>query len=812
MQLLRFIGNQKLSVKIGGGFFIIMLLALTVGGLGIFSIYKLSKQTELTSSTLHLMQKLQDATAARETYLRHLDSQTADVAAQELTGLAAQLETYQQNAAQLALSGQDFSHARKNIKDLSTSFDELRTLNSNQSAKLSELMETIGSIKKIDAAVRNEISKLNQSALTSYTEAQEQVALAEKAGKLAVNIHNNLLQMRFDFLDATSGGNEEQLLKKTILLAAKTQKYFDELTALEIQGFDSESVKQLSEVNQQLTAQLKTYRDTTDFSEKFIVKDEVAKKMKRVSNGSKMTIAFSQATISASRNIQKISGQLLQDVEQISQRTQALFIASTESTVKTLDFLRPGSQLLEEDVSKQIKLFVEATAEFQSKETQSAEINKLAKSISSVSKALQDKFAVLSENQIDLYSKRADLVFLSQNLQESISSIAEAEASSAFSRSQRAIEVIAIVDIICLVLGIIIIVILSRIISLPIRRLTSIMAQLVGGKLDVRIRGLSRQDEVGEISRMVQVFKENAQERVNLQSEQDKARAREKEKQQAIAQLIEAFKEKSHDLLGAVGNSMSEMGRTAQDMSELAKATSETTASASSSSNEAALNVQMVSSAAEELAASIDEIARQVTATTDVVGKATTDAHNSNDRILHLAEATGKIGEVVGLIQAIAEQTNLLALNATIEAARAGEAGKGFAVVASEVKELATQTSKATEEIRTQISAIQGSTDEAVTSIEKISATMDEVSQYTTAIVTAVEQQGAATSEISRNALEASEGTAMVNNNITEVSKSVTDTNRAANGVLMATNEVTEKTLSLSREVDEFLSSVAKVS
>src|SRR5690606_23140721 len=114
-------------------------------------------------------------------------------------------------------------------------------------------------------------------------------------------------------------------------------------------------------------------------------------------------------------------------------------------------------------------------------------------------------------------------------------------------------------------------------------------------------------------------------------------------------------------------------------------------------------------------------------------------------------EAAQKIGEVVELISTIAEQTNLLALNATIEAARAGEAGKGFAVVASEVKGLAGQTAKATEEIAAQIRAVQAVSAEAADAIRGIGDTIARINDTAAAIAAAVEQQGAATSEIARN-------------------------------------------------------------
>src|SRR5690606_35034300 len=140
-------------------------------------------------------------------------------------------------------------------------------------------------------------------------------------------------------------------------------------------------------------------------------------------------------------------------------------------------------------------------------------------------------------------------------------------------------------------------------------------------------------------------------------------------------------------------------------------------------------NVQTVASATEELSASIHEISNQVTESNRIVGDAVTQANDTNDRVRALAAAATKIGDVVDLINAIASQTNLLALNATIEAARAGDAGKGFAVLASEVKNLATQSAHATDEIGGQIRAIQESTESSASAIQSISQTVHRVSE-----------------------------------------------------------------------------------
>jgi methyl-accepting chemotaxis protein len=436
----------------------------------------------------------------------------------------------------------------------------------------------------------------------------------------------------------------------------------------------------------------------------------------------------------------------------------------------------------------------------------------LKKELTADAAALEDVIKVAAE----LRTRQAELAKASTTIEEQVGKInqrlgavrAEQGDKTALAVAETR-QTVIYSALLALVLGCLLAWLIGASVSGPIRSMTDRMQSLAAGELDEPIPGGESRDEIGRMARAVEVFRDNALAVRRMEREAAAQReAAEADRVRMMTELAGRFEQGMQGVISGVGGRADDMGRSAGDLAKVAERGRGLAEAVASRAEQASANVQTVASATQELAASIREISTQVQRSVAVSSRATQETQRTSELVNGLSSAADRIGTIIQLIQAIASQTNLLALNATIEAARAGDAGKGFAIVASEVKNLASQTAQATEQIASQIATIQSATGETVSAISQFDATVREIAEISNAIASAVEQQGAATGEIARNVDEAATGTAAVTREITDVRAVAGETDAGAEAALAVAAALQEQAVSLRSNVADFLKTI----
>ncbi len=373
------------------------------------------------------------------------------------------------------------------------------------------------------------------------------------------------------------------------------------------------------------------------------------------------------------------------------------------------------------------------------------------------------------------------------NIQNAISATSESATSLSENNATRTVLLASMILAIMIAIGGVSAWVVIFRITRPINGMTFAMMQLAKGNADTDIPSVGRTDEIGDMAGAVLIFKENVKkaELLNVREQEAEAKKAEDDKLKSeLLALSDRLDEEIKSVMVETSSQADGMKKSSTEMGEIIARLTERSSSVSDGAAQANESIQTVASAAEELSASISEITRQVGQSSSIVQKAAVEADRTDVIVGGLAESAQKIGDVINLIQDIAEQTNLLALNATIEAARAGDAGKGFAVVANEVKNLATQTAKATDEIGSQIGSIRTETEGAVDAIRVITETIKEVNTISETISSAVEQQSDATREISESVQSTVRHMGNVSGQMTDVASEAAQVNDRSDSVL----------------------------
>ena len=267
----------------------------------------------------------------------------------------------------------------------------------------------------------------------------------------------------------------------------------------------------------------------------------------------------------------------------------------------------------------------------------------------------------------------------------------------------------------------------------------------------------------------------------------------------------EVFERTIKDLLAEMSGSADHLMKTASAMSDVADRTTTRSRNAVGIAEATATTVGAVAAAAEELSSSVHEVSRRVEYSSSIAERAIGEIAVTEDVVQTLAVSGDRIGEVVHLINSIAAQTNLLALNATIEAARAGDAGRGFAIVAAEVKALAGETTRATEAIASQVGHIQSETQRVVGAIGSIGATIRELTEIAREMSGAMADQDSATREIAENVQRAATGSRDLSDGIGAVEMDAEKTGSAADGVLGTAREISGFRERFDREIHGYI-------
>ncbi len=757
----------SLAKKITGGFVIVLALLIVLAFVGRLGLTRVVEKVDSSNQFQLLVDRILDARQNEKRFIMTNDVGSVDIVIKDITLLKTDAKSIVDTTEEDKIKKQ----AQQILKTSDTyarAFDDYVALAGLKDALMGDMNQKANAALAITSRIRDE-QRANYDSLMAKSEKKKfemrhRVVLAEK-------IKENFLQAKgYRMVISDASENNVSMMTQWKGYHKDIKRDLKDLEPLMVEPISKERHEKIVNAQNALTEKAVLFFNNKNQKNNLALIDAV-----NVMHLASVTLQQEMQELLEfySEDVQIFSGQMMELSAGADQVAKILL----QTRILEKEFMRTEEDSIYQQVIENISSIEDA-------------ISYIRETIDDADKTkplegIQDAVNVY----IGSFKSHAELMKRQQTAKEQMESTAAGieaiclnSKASMHTQMQAQIvsstTIITLVSIFALVSGVLIALVLARVIIKPITRVVAALRNISQGDGDLTQRiNIDTKDEIGALAHWFNAFISRLNNIiVDIGSNSETVTASSGE----LLSISEQMLEDSEDLAGR----SNAVAAAAQEMSSSMN-------SVAAASEEASTNLGTVADAASQMKQTLNQVAVNCEKARTVSDNAAIKMKTASQRVELLGTSAKDISQVTEVITDIAEQTNLLALNATIEAARAGEAGKGFAVVASEIKGLAAQTAGATLDIKEKIRGIQTSTDDTVKDVNQISLVIAEVTQIVSAIAVAIEEQSASATQVAENIDQASTGVVEVNENVAQSSQVSTEIAQDISKVYDVSREMT---------------------